>query len=261
MMSHKKDIEQQRSELLLHFTRLTDKFMVSLAFVWTGLMIADFTGKTNASLDLLNYVIWGIFIADFLIKFTLAPRKGFFLRHHWLTLVSLLLPAFRVVRIFRALSSLRTLSMVRVLTSFNRSMSSLAASMGRRGVGYIIVLTIVVLFGGAAGMYQFEKADPVLNNETGFVNYSDAVWWTAMLMTTIGSQYWPVTIAGRFLCFLISLFSLGVFGYITATLASFFIDGSEPKNPGADQVIATDDLHELRKEIADLKSLLQQRHI
>ena len=50
-------------------------------------------------------------------------------------------------------------------------------------------------------------------------------------MTTIGSQYWPVTNSGRFLCFLISMYSLGVFGYITAILASFLVDTTSPESP------------------------------
>ena len=45
-----------------------------------------------------------------------------------------------------------------------------------------------------------------------------------MLLTTIGSEYWPQTPEGRLLTFLLSLYSLGILGYITATLASFFVE-------------------------------------
>ena len=44
-----------------------------------------------------------------------------------------------------------------------------------------------------------------------------------MLLTSIGSEYWPRTAEGRLLCFLLSLYGLGVFGYITASFASFFL--------------------------------------
>ena len=44
-----------------------------------------------------------------------------------------------------------------------------------------------------------------------------------MIMTTMGSDYWPRTAEGRILCFLLSLSSIGTFGYITASLASLFI--------------------------------------
>lgn len=224
-------IKDERNELLNNLTGLTDKLMIALAFVWIGLMVADFVGKLSPPLEILNYVIWGIFIVDFLIKFFIAPYKTQFLRSQWITIISLILPAFRIVRIFQALGALRALSLVRILTSFNRGMGALVAAMGKRGVGYVIVLSIIVIFVGAAGMYHFESSEQLMRQgygqdvaQNGFKDYSDALWWTAMLMTTIGSQYWPVTMAGRILCFMISLFSLGVFGYITATLASFFVD-------------------------------------
>lgn len=57
-----------------------------------------------------------------------------------------------------------------------------------------------------------------------------------MLMPTIGSQYWPVTMTGRLLCLLISLYSLGVFGYITATLASFFVNSRHDASGSSSEV-------------------------
>lgn len=37
------------------------------------------------------------------------------------------------------------------------------------------------------------------------------------------SEYWPKTVEGRLLCLLLSLYAFAVFGYVTATLATFFI--------------------------------------
>jgi voltage-gated potassium channel len=259
-------VEKQRRELLLHITRMTDKLMIALAFVWVGLMIADLLGKSSPPLVILNYVIWGIFILDFLVKFFIAPRKGTFLRAQWITIISLILPAFRILRIFQALNALRALSLVRILTSLNRSMRALVNAMGKRGVGYVTILTIIVLFAGAAGMYQFENPDQlakegygdIVNRGGGLQSYSDAVWWTAMLMTTIGSQYWPVTMAGRVLCFIISMYSLGVFGYITATLASFFVD-EDTKNVSK-KLADGQELSSLRREMETLRKDLKKQH-
>ena len=55
-------------------------------------------------------------------------------------------------------------------------------------------------------------------------DYGIALWWTAMMMTTIGSDYYPKTAEGRILCFFLALYAVVVFGYLTATLATFFID-------------------------------------
>ena len=57
-------------------------------------------------------------------------------------------------------------------------------------------------------MYDFERP--------GLRSYWDAVWWTAMIMTTIGSDYWPKTTEGRLLALLLSVYAFSIFGYITA---------------------------------------------
>lgn len=73
---------------------------------------------------------------------------------------------------------------------------------------------------GAAGMLAFEPAEDVVG---GFRSYGDALRWTSMLLTTMDSAFWPVTTEGRILCFLLSRFGFAVFGYITASFASFFV--------------------------------------
>jgi len=44
-----------------------------------------------------------------------------------------------------------------------------------------------------------------------------------MIMTTMGSQYWPQTPEGRMLCLFLALYAFAVFGYVTAAIATFFI--------------------------------------
>jgi voltage-gated potassium channel len=73
---------------------------------------------------------------------------------------------------------------------------------------------------GPTGMYTFEH-DPATG--TGFADYGSALWWTAMILVTMGSDYWPRTGEGRLLCLLLAIYGYSVFGYITGSLASFFI--------------------------------------
>ena len=224
-------ISTQRSVLLRNLGRATDNLFIGLALLWIVLTIVELLGDLTPALEVALNVIWALFVLDFLVKFTVAPKKVVFLRSQWIILLSLLLPAFRLLRVLRAFTALRAISLVRVLASLNGGISRLSRAMGKRGAGYVTIVTIIVLLGGAGGMYAFERPDQLA--EQGFSNlaaqggglhsYGDALWWTAMLMTTIGSQYWPVTPAGRALCFALSLFSLGVFGYITAALASLFV--------------------------------------
>ncbi|HET6599785.1 MAG TPA: hypothetical protein VFG60_07465 [Burkholderiaceae bacterium] len=44
-----------------------------------------------------------------------------------------------------------------------------------------------------------------------------------MLLTTMGSDYWPRTPKGRLLCLLLAIYAFAVFGYVTAAIAVFFV--------------------------------------
>ncbi len=122
-------------------------------------------------------------------------------------------------------------------------MRALGASMQRRGLPYLVALTLVVLFAGAAGMYAFEQ-------EQGLHSYPEALWWTAMLLTSLGSEYWPQTGAGRLLCFLLGLYGFGIFGYVTAALASFFVGRDAESDDG--ETAGANDVRALRADIATL---------
>ena len=191
-----------------------------------------------------------------------SAQGRFYLKHNWLAAISLLVPALRIFRIFRVFRLFRLarvgrgLSLLRVVSSLNRSMRALGASLSRRGFGYVIALTVLVMFTGAAGMYAFEKVAP-----GGMQSYGEALWWTVMLLTTMGSEYWPQTVEGRVLCVFLALYAFAVFGYVTATLATFFI-GRDAEH-GEAELAGTKQLAVLRDEITALReemlTLLRRR--
>jgi voltage-gated potassium channel len=113
-------------------------------------------------------------------------------------------------------------------------------------------LTVIVTLLGAGGMLAFEPASVV---EGGFSGYGDALWWTAMLLATMGSQFWPVTAEGRILCFLLAIYGFAVFGYITATFASYFV-GRDAGTVDGDETESG--LLALRQEIAALRAEMRK---
>lgn len=251
-MSVKKKLTKKRLQLLHEIEEFLEGPMVFLGFVWLVLLIVELTSGLSPAFEKLSLLIWIIFIVDFLIKLILAPQKTRFLKSNLLTAVSLAVPAlrlFRIVRFFRVFRVLRGTRLLKVVASINRSMKSLNAAMKRRGFVYVVLLTIGVAFGGAAGMFAFENDVP-----GGLKTYWSAVWWTVMLIITIGSEYWPQTAEGRILCILISLYGFAVFGYITAALASFFVGRDAEENSGA--IAGTRDVGQLKKDIQELKQLL-----
>jgi voltage-gated potassium channel len=231
--------------------------MVVLSFVWLLLVLFEFVWGASKLLETFGIAIWIIFIAEFAMRLSLAPNKLMFLRGNIITIVALAVPAFRLLRGLRLLRfarATRSLRLVKIIGAANRGMGALRASLGRRGLGYVLAFTIFVTLLGAAGMLAFEPATEV---ERGLTSYAEALWWTAMLLTTMGSEFWPRTAEGRLLCLLLSLYGFAVFGYITASLASFFVERDAVADNTA--TIGTHDIAALRNEIAGLRDALSRR--
>jgi voltage-gated potassium channel len=217
-----------RAELARRIEHWFDLPLAVLGGVWLLLLVLEFVYGATPAMEIAGNVIWGAFLLEFGVRLLVAPKKGWFLRKNWLTALSLALPALRVlrfariVRVLRVGRGIRALRVARLLTSFNRGMRALGSTMRTRGFPYVLALTVGVLVLGAAGMFAFERDD---GNAVGFATFGAALWWTAMLLTTMGSEYWPRSPEGRLVCLLLSIYAFAVFGYITATLASFFIGG------------------------------------
>jgi voltage-gated potassium channel len=247
-----KELARERDELLHRLEDWLETPMLVLAFVWLALLIVELTWGEHLLFEIFGTAIWAIFLLDFAVKFILAPGKTAFLKGNWLTALALLLPVLRifrvlrVIRLFRLARLGRGVRLLRVVSSLNRGMAALGASLRRRGFGYVAALTVIVTFAGAAGMYAFENEVP-----GGLNSYGEALWWTAMVMTTMGSQYWPATFEGRVLCILLALYAFAVFGYVTATLATYFV-GRDAENAAAEPARGRQ-LEALRREIQLLR--------
>lgn len=244
--------EEDRQSLLNQIEDWLEAPMVVLSFVWLVLVLVELIWGGARLLEVFGAAIWVIFIAEFALRLWLAPRKGRFLRGNVVSLVALVVPAFRAFRLFRLARVVRGVRLIKVVGTINRGMRALQASMDRRGLGYVLLLSLVVLLLGSAGIYAFE---PRADAGAGFANYGDALWWTAMLLTSFGTDYWPSSVEGRALCFLLALYGLGVFGYITASLASFFVGRDATRG---EELAAGADLRALREEIAALRTQMSR---
>ncbi|MEO7521479.1 MAG: potassium channel family protein [Gemmatimonas sp.] len=253
---------EHRWETLHDLEDWLERPMLVLGFVWLALFVLEFTRGLPGWLEVVGWTIWAAFIFDFALRFALAPDKSAYLRTNWLTALSLLVPAVRVLRVARAFRALRAaravrgLRLVKVVGSLNRGMRTLSRSFARRGFGYVAALTLLVSLAGADGIFAFERdvaGSPI-------TTFSAALWWTAMMMTTMGSDYFPQSAEGRALCVLLALFAFAVFGYVTATLATFFVgrDAAAPDAEVAGQGAVnalTAEVRALRAEVRALSAL------
>jgi voltage-gated potassium channel len=223
---------QARWAFLARAHRRSEPALVALSVVWIGVVVADLVyGSLPPLLGAVVWIIWGLFILEYGVGLLIAPDRAVYVRARWLTALSLVLPALRIVRLGSALRLvgasrlMRSVGLLRVLTSVNRGLGTLQRLARRRGIGYVLAATAIVVTVGAAGMAYFE-APTALGGDAGrgaLSNYESALWWTAYAMTS-GVPSQPQTTEGRLLGWLLTVYGLAVFGYVTAILASHFVE-------------------------------------
>jgi voltage-gated potassium channel len=215
--------EEERATLLRRVEAWLEIPMLLLALVWLVLLVLELTGRLPAALHHVVTGIWAVFIAEFVVRVTLADDRPRYVRRNLLVLVALVLPAFRMLRVvsalrlFRMTGAARGVRAARLVTTFNRTRRGIHRALARRhALGYVVAVTLATALLGSAGMFAFEPADR-------YDGYGHALWWTAMLLATMGTENWPVTSEGRLLSLVIAVYGFAIFGYIAGTLASWFV--------------------------------------
>jgi len=180
-----------------------------LAFVWLWLIFLGRSTRLNPNLELTVYVIWLIFIADFAVSYFFSSQKKYYLKKHWYVLLSLFMPALRLL-------GLAFINPVKLDFKYVRQLKLIRGQMLRYRIIYLSLLTVLVILSGSASLYFLE-------NEQHFSTYGDLLWWTSMLMTSRVTGYMPDSWEGKLVAFLISLYSLVLYIYLTAVFTSYLI--------------------------------------
>ena len=246
--------DARREELLSTLEARLETPMLVLSAAWLALLVIELLWGAVRPLEILGLAIWAAFVLEFAVRFALAPRKLKVLGKNLVTVLALAAPAFRLLRVARVLRFARLArgaTLLRVVAGANRSMNALRRTMRRRGFSYVVLLTLVVCVLGALGMRAFETGGP---SGEAFDSFGDALWWTAMILTTMGSQAWPATAEGRILALLLSVYAFAVFGYVAAALASFFIGRDQEES-----AVSSKDVEELQAQLRRLEQVLERR--
>ena len=225
----------ERAELLGQLQEMLEPVMVALGLVFLGLLVVEYAGPRlteapAAWLGRTQTAIYWVFVADFVLRFVVAPEKGRFLRANWLGLVSLALPALRPLRALRGLRAVRSLRLLRLVSGANRGMGALRRIARGRQFAYVAALSVAVTLLGAVGARSFERGA----EGATIVGFGEALWWAGTLVTTINSGNEPVTFEGRVIGVLLRLYAVSVFGLVTASIATYFIGRADEGAKAAD---------------------------
>jgi len=174
--------------------------MLFLSFVWFCILIIEIVNDTSPVLSDIGSGIWILFIFYFALRLAIVANQMAFLKKNWLFILAIVVLSITIFSLFTTLPAGACIDRNFwhagdwISLPPTRECVFLRVALGRRGAGYALALTFVVLFAGAAGMLHFEG---ISDDPQKIQTYLKALWWTAMQMTNIGSAYSIKTTGGR----------------------------------------------------------------
>lgn len=217
-----------RERIVNRINGALDLPMAILSMVMLALVVIDLTvvvaPETTVWLERANWLIWGVFALEFAFKLLVAPNKRRYMSRHWFDALVVIVPMFRVVRALRILRVTKAYPMFKLVAYIGRSSSSLRVFFTERRLGYLGALTVLVTVVGAAGVYLLERDAP----GTRFVSFGDSLWWSAALMTSVGSDLNPQTPLGRLLGVGLMIYAMVVVVYLISALSAHLLRGDRP---------------------------------
>ncbi|WEO76822.1 potassium channel family protein [Cryobacterium sp. SO2] len=171
-------------------------------------VIADVDVATAGVLRVVIVVSWAVFPVSYVVEIMLARHPWQWAVRHPLSLVFVLLPLLRPLRLLRVVAH---------STVFQHSAGT---AFRARVLVYLTGAATLVTYIAALAVFEAERTAPNAN----IVSFGDSFWWAAVTITTVGyGDFTPVTLRGRGIATALMLGGVGVVGVLTATLSSWIV--------------------------------------
>ncbi|WP_318203753.1 potassium channel family protein [Streptomyces sp. SCL15-4] len=196
-----------------------------------------------------EWVVWGAFALDYLVRLALAPQRRAFVRRHWVDLCAVVLPVLQPLRLLRLVSTL-------LLVGRRARMAPQI-----KLTTYVVGSVIGLLMFGSLAVLSVERESPRGNIRT----LGDAVWWSFTTMTTVGyGDHAPTTGLGRMIAVGLMLSGIALLGVVTANIAAWFIsrfekDDVEERRQTEAIASLAEEVRLLRAEVARLTEAAPRR--
>lgn len=232
-----------RQLLLDRIERLTELPLLALSFIMIPVLLGPWLSgqdvgnwKLSATEEsvffIMDGLIWAIFAVDLAVKIIISPARIRYVRTHWLEVLVVAVPFFRPLRIVRLfMFGSRAFFHVRRLVSVDYLLVY--------GLGMVLIAaTIVTSVESSAG--------------SSITSFPDALWWSWVTVTTVGyGDMFPVTLAGRIIATMLMLVGIGLFGGLTANLATLLLKSEQVVETEVGDLVL--EVRGLREEIALLR--------
>ncbi len=208
--------ETWANELLDRLTPAMSALGIVFLLIVFGEQLTSPDSILGLLLTVVGWVLWGVFVVEFVARMVVAPDIGRFLRRNWWQVLFLVLPFLRVLRLVR---SLRLLRSGRVLSSAVRSSRSAHSVLGSR-IGWLASVSVITVLGSSQLLYQFSRFDL----------YSEALHAAALASIT-GEPLGRSDGFSQLLEVGLAVFSVVVFATLAASLGAFFLDSRRANPP------------------------------
>jgi voltage-gated potassium channel len=207
-------------------------------------VVMEEQGMTSGWVLAADWAIWAVFLVEYLIEITLASSRGEYARKNWLSVIVILvsfplLPS--VLSLTRLARLARVMRLVRLAGVTMRALSELKVILARRGVIYVLALTLITIIAGGAGLTLLEPG-------TVKGGVGDGIWWAIVTASTVGyGDIFPQTLWGRVIAVVIMLAGIGMVSTVAASITTYFVGKDEGE-----------DLKEIRTRMARMEALLEE---
>ena len=203
----------ERGELAERIADRLDMPITAAGVVFLLLVLAETIsspqGAVGAVFAITSWVLWAVFVGEFLLRLVIAPSTSAFLKRNWWQVFFLAVPALRFIRALRVLRAAR---FGRVLSSAVRSSRTAGRKLSSR-LGALGVVTIVVVL--ACSQLLFEFGD--------YESYADALD-DAALATIAGEPFFPESAVLRVVQIIVLTYSVVVFAALAGTVGAYLLE-------------------------------------
>lgn len=193
-----------------------------LCVVSVTFAILDFTKGLSTLQIWIDNIIYGLFVADYIVRFIIAAQKKSFVKENIFDLIAII-PFNSAFRIFRILKFSKLLRLSKFAKLFRigsvsvRMIQKVRKFLNTNGFKYILLLSVVCVLASAFGMMYFEQ-----------MSFENALWWAFVTATTVGyGDLSPVTAAGKIIASILMIVGIGLIGSLTSTITSFFLNADQ----------------------------------
>lgn len=218
---------------LQRWERCAEWPLAAAALLFLGLfsvqVLARPHGREAYVLWVISWIVWGLFIVDYVVRLYLASNRSHWFVRHLLDFGIVALPLV------------------------------LQKAIGNAFRGRIVVYTVsgVLLLIYTSSLAVFDK-ERFLPGAT-INSFGKALWWSITTVTTVGyGDVYPVTSTGRIIAVLLMIGGISLVGVVTAALASWIIERVSEEETVIQTATAAH-IEELRGEIRELSEELRGR--